>query len=114
MSENRPKRRFFRPRKSLHAGDWAAQEPRPSITPGPPPRGSETVLLVEDEDGVRRLARLSLERHGYTVLEPTGGHAALELADAYHGPIATLLTDVVMPGLNGHELPERLLACRPI
>jgi PAS domain S-box-containing protein len=91
----------------------AAQEPRPSITLGPPPRGSETVLLVEDEDGVRRLARLSLERQGYTVLEADGGHEAIELANTYQGPIQILLTDVVMPGLNGREVSERLLARRP-
>jgi signal transduction histidine kinase/CheY-like chemotaxis protein len=91
----------------------AAQAPRPSVVLGPPPRGSETVLLVEDEEGVRRLARLSLERHGYTVLEANGGHAAIELADTYPGRIEILLTDVVMPGLNGREVSERLLARRP-
>ena len=91
----------------------AAQEARASADPEPPPRGRETVLLVEDEDGVRRLARLSLERHGYTVLEANGGRAALELADAYEGPIEVLLTDVVMPEMNGREVSERLLVRRP-
>jgi CheY-like chemotaxis protein len=91
----------------------AAQEARTSADPEPPPRGRETVLLVEDEEGVRRLARLSLERHGYTVLEANGGRAALELAEAYEGPIEVLLTDVVMPEMNGREVSERLLVRRP-
>ena len=91
----------------------AGQEPRASVDVTPPPRGRETVLLVEDEDGVRRLARLSLERHGYTVLEANGGREAIELADAYQGRIDVLLTDVVMPEINGREVSERLLARRP-
>ena len=91
----------------------AEQEPRAPVELGPPPHGRETVLLVEDEDGVRRLARLSLEQHGYTVLEANGGRAAIELSDAHDGPIALLLSDVVMPELNGREVSERLLARRP-
>jgi signal transduction histidine kinase/ActR/RegA family two-component response regulator len=76
-------------------------------------RGSETVLLVEDEDGVRRLAREVLEMNGYTVLEAPDGSAALRMATRYPGPIHLLLTDVVMPHMNGRELGERLLALRP-
>jgi signal transduction histidine kinase len=91
----------------------AGQEPRASVDVTPPPRGCETVLLVEDEEGVRRLARLSLERHGYTVLEANSGREAIELADAYKGRIEVLLTDVVMPEINGREVSERLLARRP-
>ena len=79
----------------------------------PLPRGRETVLLVEDEHGVRRLARLSLERHGYTVLEASSGREAIELSDTYEGDIDVLLTDVVMPEINGREVSERLRERRP-
>jgi two-component system, cell cycle sensor histidine kinase and response regulator CckA len=71
------------------------------------------VLLVEDEDAVRRLARLSLERHGYTVLEAAGGEEALRLSETYAGVIDILVTDVVMAGMNGREVAERLRASRP-
>jgi two-component system cell cycle sensor histidine kinase/response regulator CckA len=76
-------------------------------------RGSETVLLVEDEDGVRQLAREYLEASGYTVIEAADGHAALELAARTAGPIHLLMTDVVMPGVSGRELAERVEKLRP-
>ena len=76
-------------------------------------RGSETVLLVEDEDGVRQLAREYLETSGYTVIEAENGHAALELAAMHTGPIHLLMTDVVMPGVSGRELAERVEKLRP-
>jgi nitrogen-specific signal transduction histidine kinase/CheY-like chemotaxis protein len=91
-----------------------AHEPRAAVERlSAPPHGRETVLLVEDEHGVRRLARLSLERHGYTVLEASGGREAIELADTYDGDIEVLLTDVVMPDINGREVSERLRVRRP-
>jgi PAS domain S-box-containing protein len=92
-----------------------AEEPRAIVetTVVPPPRGRETVLLVEDESGVRRLARLSLERHGYTVLEASNGREAIELSSTYAGTIDALLTDVVMPDLNGREVSEELRLHRP-
>ncbi|MGA9731143.1 MAG: PAS domain S-box protein, partial [Candidatus Acidiferrales bacterium] len=65
------------------------------------PRGSETVLLVEDEKGVRELAREYLELTGYTVIAAEDGHTALELAAMHVGPIQLLMTDVVMPGISG-------------
>jgi CheY-like chemotaxis protein len=70
------------------------------------------VLLVEDEDNVRKLARLALERHGYTVLCAENGRAALELADR-HEAIDLLLTDVVMPEMRGPDLAAVLRARRP-
>ena len=76
-------------------------------------RGCETVLLVEDEDGVRQLTREYLETNGYTVMEAPNGHAALELAGMHHGPIHLLMTDVVMPGISGRELAGRLAKMRP-
>jgi len=77
------------------------------------PRGSETVLLVEDEDGVRQLAREYLQTSGYTVLEAENGHVALELASLHAGTIDLLMTDVVMPGVSGRELVDRVMKLRP-
>jgi PAS domain S-box-containing protein len=76
-------------------------------------RGTETVLLVEDEKGVRELAREYLEMCGYTVIEAENGHTALELAAMHSGPIHLLMTDVVMPGISGRELAQRALQIRP-
>ena len=71
-------------------------------------------MLVEDEKGVRELAREYLEMTGYTVIEETeNGHTALELAGLHSGPIHLLMTDVVMPGISGRELSERVRAIRP-
>jgi len=77
------------------------------------PRGSETVLLVEDEKGVRELAREYLEMSGYSVLEAENGHTALELVAMHAGQIHLLMTDVVMPGISGRELAERVMQIRP-
>ncbi|MDB5050329.1 MAG: domain S-box protein [Fibrobacteres bacterium] len=75
--------------------------------------GKETVLLVEDEDMVRRLISHVLLSHGYKVLEAGSGLAALEVVDRHEGPIDLLLTDVVMAGMSGRELAEKLLTMRP-
>jgi two-component system cell cycle sensor histidine kinase/response regulator CckA len=77
------------------------------------PRGSETVLLVEDEKGVRELAREYLEMSGYNVLEAENGYTALELVAMHAGQIHLLMTDVVMPGISGRELAERVSTIRP-
>jgi CheY-like chemotaxis protein len=74
--------------------------------------GSETILLVEDEESVRQLVRETLEARGYHVLEAGNGNAALALAAKYSKAIDLVITDVVMPGLNGHELVEQLLPAR--
>jgi PAS domain S-box-containing protein len=76
-------------------------------------RGSETVLLVEDEDGVRQLSRQYLEMNGYTVLQAADGNSALEVAGMHRGPIHLLMTDVVMPGISGGELAQRISKVRP-
>ncbi|MDY3552201.1 PAS domain S-box protein [Gemmata sp. JC717] len=74
------------------------------------PRGTETVLLVEDEDGVRQFSRLALETQGYTVLEAANGFEALAVIDSHAGPIHLLLTDVVMPRMSGREVSEAVRA----
>jgi two-component system CheB/CheR fusion protein len=77
------------------------------------PKGSEVVLLVEDEDAVRKLARMILETRGYTVLDASDGREGLALCEAYEGSIDLLVSDVVMPELGGRELVEGALKLRP-
>jgi two-component system cell cycle sensor histidine kinase/response regulator CckA len=76
-------------------------------------RGSETILLVEDEPQVRDVARGILRRHGYAVIKARDAAEALLLCGRHTGPIHLLLTDVVMPGMNGPELARRLVQERP-
>ena len=66
--------------------------------------GSETILLAEDNEHVRRLTRTVLQRHGYKVIDAENGNKALEALASYDGPVHLLLTDVVMPGINGRDL----------
>lgn len=77
------------------------------------PRGCETVLLVEDDDGLRLLAANLLRGHGYRVLEAKDGENAATISRNYGDTIALLLTDVIMPGMNGTELASRLRHHRP-
>ncbi|OWK42990.1 response regulator [Fimbriiglobus ruber] len=72
------------------------------------PRGTETVLLVEDEPGVRGLVRVALELQGYTILEADSGEDALRVAAAHTGPVHLLITDVVMPGMGGRKVADAL------
>ena len=76
-------------------------------------RGEGTVLLAEDDDAVRAIARETLERAGYRVLAAADGSAALALASQHEGTIDLLLTDVIMPGMNGRELAATLVRRRP-
>ncbi len=76
-------------------------------------RGSETVLLVEDEESVRRLLHASLERCGYAVLCASDGLEALRICEGYEGPIDLMVTDVVMPVMGGVELRDRARTIRP-
>jgi CheY-like chemotaxis protein len=78
-----------------------------------PPLGCETVLLVEDEEGVRTLARMALEKNGYTVLEARHPQEALKLLEGHQGAVQILVSDVVMPHMSGSQLAERLLPARP-
>ncbi len=77
------------------------------------PRGSERVLLVEDEDGVRALIRFILEGGGYSILEARDGAEALRAAQQHQGPIDLLVTDVVMPQMDGRQVAERVRALHP-
>ena len=75
-------------------------------------RGTETILIVEDEPGVRELASQFLRASGYSVLEAPDGVKALEVAEKHSGPIHLLLSDMVMPRMGGQELVARLRATR--
>jgi CheY-like chemotaxis protein len=76
-------------------------------------RGTETILVVEDEDAVRRLVCQSLEAHGYTTLPAAGAREALRLCEKHKGEIHLMLTDVVMPQSGGRELAQTAAALRP-
>ncbi|MGD0566789.1 MAG: ATP-binding protein [Candidatus Sulfotelmatobacter sp.] len=75
--------------------------------------GTETILLVEDEANLRYLARQFLEKQGYRVIEAADGAVAMQIAVAHEGVIHLLLTDVIMPGMNGRELAQRIGEIRP-
>ena len=93
--------------------DQGARDARHTPAPSKPVvTGTETILLVEDADGVRAVARRILVRAGYHVLAASGGVEALALFAEHPGTIALLLTDVVMPGMSGPELAKRLLGQR--
>jgi CheY-like chemotaxis protein len=77
------------------------------------PRGTETVLLVEDEEGVRELAKEYLESCGYKVLVAQNGQAAIDLVSKHSGPIDLMMTDIVMPGLSGSDLAKQVKSLRP-
>ena len=77
-------------------------------------RGTETILVVEDQEEVRRLAVAVLEQYGYLVLSASGGEEAMAVAGGFAGTIHLLLTDIVMPGMNGRALAEQLAANRAI
>jgi len=81
--------------------------------PAAKPRGRETILVVEDMAAVRQLASTVLTRHGYRVVAVESGERALELVARSEEPVDLLLTDVVMPGMNGRDLYARLAAVRP-
>jgi two-component system cell cycle sensor histidine kinase/response regulator CckA len=84
-----------------------------SSEPGGASRGSETVLLVEDDEAVRLLARVTLERIGYRVLQAGNPKEAARLAAEFAGPIHLLLSDVIMPESEGPPLLDRLVRVRP-
>jgi len=102
--------RIYLPRVS-EAGEELALETPAAVTEVPP--GHETILLVEDETTVRELTRQYLEALGYKVFEAPDPAVALEISNAHEGLIHLLLTDVIMPGINGRELAQRIVSARP-
>jgi two-component system, cell cycle sensor histidine kinase and response regulator CckA len=93
---------------------WQRDQQETPALPSPDHvNGSETILLVEDEDVVRDLVRKMLEQGGYTILEACDAKEALSLSKEHVTGIDLLLTDVVMPGMNGRELAERIWFTRP-
>jgi signal transduction histidine kinase len=91
----------------------AGEEAPPAMPLAASSGGTEIILLVEDEAMVRTLAREALSGHGYRVLEAANGRQAMQLVKAYQGPLHLLLSDVIMPGMNGPELAQQLKALRP-
>jgi len=99
--------KLYFPRAAAEAGVVAKPVAQQSL------RGTETVLLVEDEEQILNLSRRILDLHGYTVLASLTPEAAIALATQHHGVIHLLITDLVMPGMNGKELKQRLMASHP-
>jgi PAS domain S-box-containing protein len=100
--------KIFLPR---HADETA---PKPREAPAPPAaRGAETILLVEDERSILTLVTVMLKKHGYTVLAANTPEKAVRLARDYVGPVHMLMTDVVMPGMDGQALAKELQALYP-
>ena len=100
--------RIYLPRTDLTTGGAAAIP-----TDGASLRGTETILLVEDEEQVRVVTRAILQRHGYTVIDAQNGGEAFMICEDRTGPIHLLLTDVVMPRMSGRELAAHLQPLRP-
>lgn len=100
--------RVYLPRHVGEEGEAPMQAP-----PAQPPRGRETILLVEDEPAILHVTTRMLEAQGYTVLAANGAGEAIRLAEAHPGRIHLLMTDVVMPEMNGRDLAEKLQSIYP-
>jgi two-component system cell cycle sensor histidine kinase/response regulator CckA len=97
----------------LPSTDRPAEHPAAPASSPATLRGSETILLVEDDDQVREMNRAILQRQGYVVLDARQGEEALSVSERFAAEIHLLLTDVVMPRMSGRELAERLSSVRP-
>ncbi|HEY3219657.1 MAG TPA: response regulator [Gemmatimonadales bacterium] len=97
----------------LPASEGAPEEGGKSAPAATTQRGEGTVLLVEDDEQLRRLTHRALAGAGYTVLEADRGSTALDIARRHKGRIDLLVTDVVMPDMNGRKLADSLMAARP-
>jgi two-component system, cell cycle sensor histidine kinase and response regulator CckA len=86
---------------------------RPAASANSIPKGIETILMVEDEAAILDVGKITLERFGYTVLTAPTPREALDLAARFDGPIHMLITDVVMPGMNGKELKKNIQSLKP-
>ncbi|WP_439629959.1 PAS domain S-box protein [Gemmata sp.] len=100
--------KIYLPRVEPVPGSGAVAPRKPRAAPG-----TQTILLAEDEPALRALASRILGGHGYRVVEASNGESALSAAEAFGGTIHLLVTDVVMPGMSGRQLAERLVAVRP-
>jgi two-component system, cell cycle sensor histidine kinase and response regulator CckA len=100
--------KIYLPRVEAQAEQVIQEKPDANIS-----RGTETVLIVEDETSVRELALRILKHLGYSVISASNGGEALLLTEKHRKPIDLLMTDVVMPGMNGRELAERLVRIQP-
>jgi two-component system, cell cycle sensor histidine kinase and response regulator CckA len=104
--------KIYLPRVASIGETAVAQIPAADETRAAEP-GTETILVVEDEANLRYLARQFLEKQGYRVIEAADGAVAMQIAVAHEGIIHLLLTDVIMPGMNGRELAQRISEIRP-
>jgi PAS domain S-box-containing protein len=86
---------------------------KPKAKPAVAPGGTETILLVEDEEAVRSMVSKVLQNKGYTVLEARHGNEAIGMSERYEGSINLMVTDVIMPQMSGRELAQRLAPLRP-
>ena len=96
----------------LPAAEKTAEQPEP-LPQSAPLSGTETILLVEDEDGVRRVLETMLKRSGYRVLSSGSTSEAVTIAREHGGTIHLLITDMVMPGMSGLNIADQLTAQRP-
>jgi PAS domain S-box-containing protein len=99
---------LYLPQEKMPLDSTSQQSKSPS-----PQNGTETILLVEDENAVRNIVRIVLTRYGYKVLEASNGNEALEVVRTYDQPIHMLLTDVVMPGMHGPEVAKAIASKMP-
>jgi CheY-like chemotaxis protein len=97
----------------LPRAEGASPEPAGPQAGADVPSGNETILLVEDDERVRELARHVLQIRGYSLLEARDGQKALQVAAGHGGAIHLLLTDVIMPGMSGRDLAAQLTQARP-
>jgi PAS domain S-box-containing protein len=104
--------KIYLPRFSA-TGEALATQPALAAEADQPSPGHETILLVEDEENLRRLARQYLENQGYNVIDAPDGSTAIQISQAHKSPIHLLLTDVIMPGMNGRELANKVSPTRP-
>jgi DNA-binding response OmpR family regulator len=89
----------------------SVQPPRPAVAP--PLAAGQTVLLVEDEPAVRHMTSRALQDYGFGVVEASGGHQALGVIERSEGAIDLLITDVILPGMDGAELARRATELQP-